>query len=154
MKVPGTNLRLEVRKSHDYMTAPNGVEVMYWTERWDWFLMSKDTSSGVSQITIHAGDTVSTAPEAKRNALQEAVNWASDEVAQAQQRLANLKDALSGSQPIAPSSGRASPKKEAILAIGLDKPTGEIIAAAERRGITVTRSYIDVLRKDTVHSGS
>lgn len=40
-----------------------------------------------------------------------------------------------------------SPKKEAVLAIGLDKPTGEIIAAAKAKGVTVSRTYVDLLKK-------
>ena len=42
---------------------------------------------------------------------------------------------------------RTSPKKDAILAIGLDKPTAEIVTAAKGRGIEVSATYVDVLKQ-------
>ena len=40
-----------------------------------------------------------------------------------------------------------SPKKEALLAIGLNQPTAAILAAAKAKGIVVSRTYVDLLKK-------
>lgn len=42
---------------------------------------------------------------------------------------------------------RSSAKRDAILAIGLDRPTTEILAAAAASGVTVSRAYVDILKK-------
>lgn len=44
---------------------------------------------------------------------------------------------------------RPTPKKDAVLAIGLDKPTAEIIAAAKAKGVVVSGTYVDLLKKGT-----
>lgn len=40
-----------------------------------------------------------------------------------------------------------SPKKEAVLAIGLDKPTADIVATAKAGGVSVSRTYVDLLKQ-------
>lgn len=47
----------------------------------------------------------------------------------------------------APSMARSSAKRDAILSIGLDRPTTEILAAAAASGVTVSRAYVDILKK-------
>jgi hypothetical protein len=42
---------------------------------------------------------------------------------------------------------RSSPKKQLLLSIGLDKPVSEIVAAAQAKGITVSRAYVELLKK-------
>ena len=42
---------------------------------------------------------------------------------------------------------RSSQKRDAILAIGLDRPTTDILAAAAAGGVTVSRAYVDILKK-------
>jgi hypothetical protein len=42
---------------------------------------------------------------------------------------------------------RTSPKKDAVLAIGLDKPTADIVASAKGRGVEVSTTYVDLLKK-------
>lgn len=42
---------------------------------------------------------------------------------------------------------RTSPKKDAVLSIGLDKPTSDIVAAAKRQGVAVSNTYVDLLKK-------
>lgn len=42
---------------------------------------------------------------------------------------------------------RSSPKKDAVLSIGLDKSTSDIIAAAMAKGVEVSGTYVDLLKK-------
>lgn len=42
---------------------------------------------------------------------------------------------------------RSSAKRDAIMAIGLDRPTTEILAAAAASGVRVSRAYVDILKK-------
>jgi hypothetical protein len=49
---------------------------------------------------------------------------------------------------------QGSPKRELVLSIGLDKPTREIIAAAASRGVKVSTSYIELLKKESASSRS
>ena len=42
---------------------------------------------------------------------------------------------------------RTSPKKDAVLAIGLDKSTADIVSAASAKGVPVSTTYVDLLKK-------
>jgi hypothetical protein len=47
-----------------------------------------------------------------------------------------------------------SPKKDTILAIGLDKPTREIIAEAKAKGVKVSGSYVELLKQERPSRGA
>lgn len=48
---------------------------------------------------------------------------------------------------------RSSPKKDAVLSVGLDRSTAEIVSALAARGVEVTTAYVDILKAKS-RSGS
>lgn len=57
--------------------------------------------------------------------------------------MAREKSSSSSSSP----TGPAPEKRQLIESLGLDRPTGEIIAAAAERGVSVSRTYVEILKK-------
>jgi hypothetical protein len=48
---------------------------------------------------------------------------------------------------------RSSPKKDAVLSVGLDRSTAEIVSALAARGVEVTTAYVDILKAKSRSGG-